>query len=177
MSVYLGYDSVTKEYLKSLAGTGSGSGGTNVLEILTWVGMRLWVWAVHQVEFTNKKYVDDKIAAIPSTGGGGLSASGFTMTGDIDMNDNEVTGLDTPSTNSSAVSKKYVADNFLSLNGDRMNGNVDMERGMRLQVFPLCHPPIVLPHVRSMWMTSYPPYHLLVVAFLHLDLQCLETLI
>ncbi len=30
MSVYLGYDSVTKEYLKSLAGTGSGSGGTNV---------------------------------------------------------------------------------------------------------------------------------------------------
>ena len=70
MSVYLGYNEVTKQYLKSLTGSSSeGSGG-----------------------------------------GGELSSSGFTMTGDINMSGNEVIGLDDPSSDSSAASKKYVDD-------------------------------------------------------------------
>ncbi len=73
MSVYLGYNEVTKQYLKSLGGGGSGfsSGGS---------------------------------------GSSGLSASGFTMSGDINMSGNEVIGLDDPSSDSSAASKKYVDD-------------------------------------------------------------------
>ena len=73
MSVYLGYNEVTKQYLKSLGGGGSGfsSGGS---------------------------------------GSSGLSASGFTMSGDINMSGNEVIGLDDPSVDSSAASKKYVDD-------------------------------------------------------------------
>ena len=74
MSVYLGYNEVTKQYLRSLGGGGSLSsssgGGT----------------------------------------GGGLSASGFMMSGDINMNGNEVIGLDDLSSDSSAASKKYVDD-------------------------------------------------------------------
>ena len=70
MSVYLGYDEITKQYLRSLTGGSSSGGSTD----------------------------------------SGLSASGFTMTGDIDMGGNEVIGLDDPSGDSSATSKKYVDD-------------------------------------------------------------------
>ncbi len=70
MSVYLGYDEITKQYLRSLTGGSSSGGSTD----------------------------------------SGLSASGFTMTGDIDMGGNEITGLDDPTTDSSAASKKYVSD-------------------------------------------------------------------
>ncbi len=70
MSVYLGYNEVTKQYLRGLAGGSSSGGSTD----------------------------------------SGLSASGFTMTGDIDMGGNEVIGLDDPSSDSSATSKKYVDD-------------------------------------------------------------------
>ena len=73
MSVYLGYNEVTKQYLRSLGG-----GGT--------------------------------ITISDSGSGGGLSTSGFTMSGDIDMSGNEVIGLDDPSSDSSAASKKYVDD-------------------------------------------------------------------
>ena len=73
MSVYLGYNEVTKQYLRGLAGgsSSSSSGGST---------------------------------------GGGLFASGFTMSGDINMSGNEVIGLDDPSGGSSAASKKYVDD-------------------------------------------------------------------
>ena len=73
MSVYLGYNDITKQYLRSLTG-GSAGGGSG------------------------------------SSSGGGLSASGFTMSGNIDMSGNEVIGLDDPSVDSSAASKKYVDD-------------------------------------------------------------------
>ncbi len=69
MSVYLGYDTVTKQYLKGL------------------------------------------------TGGGGAS----TMSGDIDMDGNEIVGLDDPSNDSSAASKKYV-DNEVA----KVGGTVDI---------------------------------------------------
>ncbi len=71
MSVYLGYNEVTKQYLKSL-----GRGGTITV----------------------------------SDSGGDLSASGFTMSGDINMSGNEVIGFDDPSSDSSAANKKYVDD-------------------------------------------------------------------
>ncbi len=73
MSVYLGYNDITKQYLRSLTG-GSAGGGSG------------------------------------SSSGDGLSASGFTMSGNIDMSGNEVIGLDDPSVDSSAASKKYVDD-------------------------------------------------------------------
>ncbi len=72
MSVYLGYNEVTKQYLRSLGG----GGGTITV----------------------------------SDSSGDLSASGFTMSGDINMSGNEVVGLDDPSGDSSAASKKYVED-------------------------------------------------------------------
>ncbi len=74
MSVYLGYDTVTKQYLRSLAG-GSGS------KVLLAVG-----------------------------GGSSVDISDFTMSGDIDMDGNEIVGLDDPCTDSSATNKKYVDD-------------------------------------------------------------------
>ncbi len=72
MSVYLEYNEVTKQYLRSLGG----GGGTITV----------------------------------SDSSGGLSASGFTMSGDINMSGNEVVGLDDPSGDSSAANKKYVDD-------------------------------------------------------------------
>ncbi len=78
MSVYLGYNEVTKQYLGSLGG----GGGTITV----------------------------------SDSGGDLSASGFTMSGDINMSGNEVIGLDDPSGDSSAASKKYVDDEVAKVN-------------------------------------------------------------
>ncbi len=69
MSVYLGYDDITKQYLRSLTG-----GGTS------------------------------------ASSGSDLNINGFTMSGDINMGGNEVIGLDDPSGDSSATSKKYVDD-------------------------------------------------------------------
>ena len=69
--MYLGYNEVTKQYLRSLGG-----GGTITV----------------------------------SDSSGDLSATGFTMSGDINMSGNEVIGLDDPSSDSSATSKKYVDD-------------------------------------------------------------------
>ncbi len=57
---------------------------------------------------------------------GGLSASGFTMTGDIDMSDNEIKRLSTPTANKSATNKEYVDNNFLNLHGGTLLGNVSM---------------------------------------------------
>ena len=61
MSVYLGYDTVTKQYLKSLTGGGGASSSS------------------------------------------GVDTCGFTMSGDIDMDGNEIVGLDDPSDDSSAT--------------------------------------------------------------------------
>ena len=76
----------------------------------------------------SKKYVDDKIAKVPSGGGGsGASTSGFSMTGNINMQQNEVLNLpDVPSQDHSAVSKKYVTDNFCNTSGDTMTGVLNM---------------------------------------------------
>ncbi len=79
MSVYLGYDTVTKQYLKSLAG-GGGSGSS-------------------------------------ASSSSGVDTSGFTMSGDINMNGNEIVGLDDPSNDSSATSKKYVDDEIAKVGG------------------------------------------------------------
>ena len=77
--MYLGYNEVTKQYLKSLAdGSSSSSSG--------------------------------------GSGSSELSASGFTMSGDINMSGNEVIGLDDPSSDSSATSKKYVDDEIAKVN-------------------------------------------------------------
>ncbi len=61
-----------------------------------------------------------------STGAGGLSASGFTMTGDIDMGNNKILKLADPIQPKSATNKKYVDNNFLSKHGGLILGNIDM---------------------------------------------------
>ena len=59
-------------------------------------------------------------------GGGGLSSSGFTMTGDIDMGDNKILKLADPTTSKSATNKDYVDSNFLSKHGGLILGNIAM---------------------------------------------------
>ena len=59
-------------------------------------------------------------------GGGGLSASGFTMTGDIDMGNNKILKLADPITPKSAANKEYVDNNFLSKHGGLILGNIAM---------------------------------------------------
>ena len=59
-------------------------------------------------------------------GGGGLSASAFTMTGDIDMGNNKILKLADPITPKSITNKEYVDNNFLSKHGGLILGNIDM---------------------------------------------------
>ncbi len=61
-----------------------------------------------------------------SGGGGGLSASGFSMTGDIDMGDNKILKLADPITSKSATNKEYVDNNFLSKHGGLVLGDIAM---------------------------------------------------
>ena len=68
-----------------------------------------------------KGYVDNQIRL-----SGGLSVTGITMQGDIDMNGNEISGLGDPSSDGMAASKGFVESNFLDLAGGTMVGNVDM---------------------------------------------------
>ena len=84
MSVYLGYDTVTKQYLRSLTG-----------------------------DNTN------------SRGGSSVDTNGFTMSGDIDMDGNEIVGLDDPSNDSSAASKKYVDDEIAKVSSSSSGGVLD----------------------------------------------------
>ncbi len=72
-------------------------------------------------EAVTKKYVDDSIFLA-----GGLSITGITMQGDIDMNGNELKGLGDPTNDDMVASKGYVDSNFLDLAGGTMVGDVDM---------------------------------------------------
>ncbi len=208
MSVYLGYDAITKQYLRSLGGggsvsSGSGSSGvdTNGFTMSGDINMD-----GHEViglddlsndsSAANKKYVDDEVSKVGggldqakadnrylqktdasatyetqtdasntylsktdatntylsktsaastyaptgasytkvesdtkyarkgASGGGG--ASGFTMTGDIDMGNNKILKLADPITPKSATNKEYVDNNFLSKHGGLLLGNVAM---------------------------------------------------
>ncbi len=203
MSVYLGYDEVTKQYLKSLGGGGtitvSDSGGDLSASGFTMSGdINMSGNEVIGLDdpssdgsAANKKYVDDEVAKITTSGGldqatadnrylqktdasstyetktdafntylsktdatntyapvdasytksesdnkyslkgssgggGGLSASGFTMTGDIDMGSNKILKLADPITPKSATNKEYVDNNFLSKHGGLILGNIAM---------------------------------------------------
>ncbi len=68
-----------------------------------------------------KSYVDNSIALA-----GGLSISGITMQGDIDMNGNEISGLVDPINDDMAASKGFIESNFLDLSGGTMVGEIDM---------------------------------------------------
>ena len=203
MSVYLGYDEVTKQYLKSLGGGGtitvSDSGGDLSASGFTMSGdINMSGNEVIGLDdpssdgsAANKKYVDDEVAKITTSGGldqamadnrylqktdasstyetktdafntylsktdatntyapvdasytksesdnkyslkgsggggGDLSASGFTMTGDIDMGSNKILKLADPITPKSATNKEYVDNNFLSKHGGLILGNIAM---------------------------------------------------
>ena len=68
-----------------------------------------------------KKYVDDSISLA-----GGLSITGITMAGDIDMSGHDITGLSDPTNDDMAASKGYVDGNFLDIAGGAMVGAIDM---------------------------------------------------
>ena len=203
MSVYLGYNEVTKQYLKSLGRGGtitvSDSGGDLSASGFTMSG-DINMSGNEVIGFddpssdssaANKKYVDDEVAKITTSGGldqatadgrylrktdasstyetktdafntylsktdasstyapvdasytksesdnkyslkgsggggGGLSASGFAMTGDIDMRNNKILKLADPITPKSATNKEYVDNNFLSKHGGLILGSIDM---------------------------------------------------
>ena len=57
---------------------------------------------------------------------GGLSDTGFTMQGDIDMNTNKIIGLGNPTTNSEPVTKQYGDNTYLTNGGFMMNDNIGM---------------------------------------------------
>ncbi len=195
MSVYLGYDMVTKQYLKSLTGgsTEAGGGGSSVDTNGFTMSGDINMSGNEIVGLddpsddssaTSKKYVDDEIAKVgggldqatvdnrylkktdavttyesnrcsytyllktdatstyatigtaytkaesdakySTTSSGGLSASGFTMTGDIDMGDNKILKLADPITSKSATNKEYVDNNFLNKHGGLILGNIAM---------------------------------------------------
>ncbi len=196
MSVYLGYDEVTKQYLRSLTGGGTTAGpNTNGFRMSGDINM-----SGNEViglddpsgdsSAASKKYVDDEVAKITTSGGldqaaadnrylrisdasstyktrtdatntflsktdatntyapvdasytksesdnkyslkgsgsgGGLSDSGFTMTGDIDMGNNKILKLADPITSKSATNKEYVDNNFLSKHGGLILGDIAM---------------------------------------------------
>ena len=196
MSVYLGYDEVTKQYLRSLTGGGTSAGpNTNGFTMSGDINM-----SGNEViglddpsgdnSVASKKYVDDEVAKITTSGGldqaaadnrylrisdasstyetrtdatntflsktdatntyapvdasytksesdnkyslkgsgsgGGLSDSGFTMTGDIDMGNNKILKLADPITSKSATNKEYVDNNFLSKHGGLILGDIAM---------------------------------------------------
>ena len=60
------------------------------------------------------------------TGSGGLSDTGFTMQGDINMNTNKITGLGGPTSNSEPVTKQYGDSTYLTDGGFVMNDNIGM---------------------------------------------------
>ena len=85
-------------------------------------------------------YVDNSIAL-----SGGLSISGITMQGDIDMQGHEVKGLADPTNDDMAASKGFVENNFLDLiAGGTMVDDVSMGG------HDVTHPPDVPPHPKSM---------------------------
>ncbi len=88
--------------------------------------MRASTYAPVDASYT-KSESDTKYELKGATGGGGgLSASGFTMTGDIDMGNNKILKLADPITPKSAANKEYVDNNFLSKHGGLILGNIAM---------------------------------------------------
>ena len=82
MSVYLGYDEITKQYLKSLGGGGSGGSGSGDLSLSGFTMSGDIDMSGNEViglddpsvgsSAASKKYVDDEIAKVNTGSGGGL---------------------------------------------------------------------------------------------------------
>ncbi len=83
-------------------------------------------YALTDASYTKVESDTKYVLKATGAGGGGLSASGFTMTGDIDMGDNKILKLADPITSKSATNKEYVDNNFLSKHGGLILGNIDM---------------------------------------------------
>ncbi len=145
--MYLGYNEVTKQYLRSLAGGSSSSSSgwsTGGLDQATADGRYLQktdASTTYETQtdasntYLSKTDATNTYAPVDASytksesdtkyelkGGGGLSASGFTMSGDINMGGHEVIGLDDPSGDSSATSKKYVDDEVAKVNSGSGGG-------------------------------------------------------
>ena len=78
-----------------------------------------------EVEGADKKYVNDKLSLK-------LTKSGDGMSGELDMNDNKIIDLKSPSNNTDASTKKYVDDQAalkLDLSGGQMTGPLGLGGG------------------------------------------------
>lgn len=82
----------------------------------------------------NKIYVDNQINSVNSKFSNYLPLSGGTMTGQINMNSQKLTGLSTPSNASDAATKAYVDSQFAgSGTGDFLsNGSVPMTGNLQM---------------------------------------------
>ena len=58
---------------------------------------------------------------------GGLSVTGLTMQGDVNMSGHNVVGLVDPTRDDMAVSKGYTDNNFLDIAGGVMVGDIGMK--------------------------------------------------
>ena len=79
----------------------------------------------NEVEGVDKKYVNDKLNLK-------LTKSGDSMSGNLDMNDNKIVDLKTPTDNTDASTKKYVDDKAslkLDLAGGAMTGPLGLGNG------------------------------------------------
>ena len=69
---------------------------------------------------STKKYVDDQDAVLQGRINLKLSTWGGTLTGELDMDDNKITDLATPTNNTDASTKKYVDDKISAIpNGSK----------------------------------------------------------
>ena len=78
-----------------------------------------------EVEGVSKKYVNDKLSLK-------LTKSGDGMSGELDMNDNKIIDLKSPTNNTDASTKKYVDDKAalkLDLSGGQMTGPLGLGGG------------------------------------------------
>jgi hypothetical protein len=98
-----------------------------------------------RAEIASKAYVDNTVATLPAMPNGDdyLLKSGGTMTGEIAMDGNKITGLGTPTEMTDGVTKKYV-DDIAAQSAGGLNGNSPSWAALNSADW-------VSPHWGSMW--------------------------
>ena len=107
----------TKKYTDNALALKLDTGGGQMTGPLSLGGDRLWDVANPTLD-TNaatKKYVDDADTTLQTRINTKLSKWGGDMTGVLDMGDNKITDLATPTNNDDAANKKYVDDEISAI--------------------------------------------------------------
>ena len=102
----------TKKYVDDQAVLKLDLAGGQMTGPLSLGGDRLWDVADPTLSSNaaTKRYVDNKATTLQTNINAKLSKAGGTMTGEINMGDNKITDLETPTDNDDAANKKYVDD-------------------------------------------------------------------